>query len=120
MTDRRALTIPALLAASAVCVATVVVRNHHAGNTFYGFLVWNLALAWIPFVLALLFYDGQRREMRTAGLAVLGALWLVFFPNAPYIVTDFVHAPHTGDVVKISSLYESSYSFSYVGGVRPY
>ncbi len=33
---------------------------------------------------------------------------------------NFIHAPHTGDVVKISSLYESSYSFSYVGAVRPY
>jgi NlpC/P60 family len=34
--------------------------------------------------------------------------------------SQFIHAPHTGDVVKISSLYESNYSFSYVGGVRPY
>jgi len=33
---------------------------------------------------------------------------------------DFIHAPHTGDVVKISSLNDSTYSFSYVGAVRPY
>jgi hypothetical protein len=33
---------------------------------------------------------------------------------------NFIHAPHTGDVVKISSLNESNYSFSYVGAVRPY
>ena len=33
---------------------------------------------------------------------------------------EFIHAPHTGDVVKISSLDESSYSFSYLGAVRPY
>jgi hypothetical protein len=33
---------------------------------------------------------------------------------------EFVHAPHSGDVVKISSLTESTYSFSYVGAVRPY
>ena len=54
---------------------------------------------------------------------------LVFFhpgPNGPGHVgiyiggSQFIHAPHTGDVVKISSLYESNYSFSYVGGVRPY
>jgi len=54
---------------------------------------------------------------------------LVFFhrgPSGPGHVgiyvggTDFIHAPHSGDVVRISSLYESSYSFSYVGAVRPY
>jgi cell wall-associated NlpC family hydrolase len=33
---------------------------------------------------------------------------------------QFIQAPHTGDVVKISSLYETSYSLSYVGAVRPY
>jgi hypothetical protein len=33
---------------------------------------------------------------------------------------NFIHAPHSGDVVKISSLTESSYSFSYMGAVRPY
>jgi cell wall-associated NlpC family hydrolase len=33
---------------------------------------------------------------------------------------QFIHAPHTGDVVKISSLYETRYALSYVGAVRPY
>ena len=33
---------------------------------------------------------------------------------------DFVQAPHTGDVVKISSLSEFGYASSYVGAVRPY
>jgi cell wall-associated NlpC family hydrolase len=33
---------------------------------------------------------------------------------------SFIHAPHTGDVVKISSLYETRYALSYVGAVRPY
>lgn len=32
----------------------------------------------------------------------------------------FIHAPHTGDVVKISSLYDPQYALSYVGAVRPY
>jgi hypothetical protein len=33
---------------------------------------------------------------------------------------SFIHAPHTGDVVKVSSLYETRYALSYVGAVRPY
>jgi cell wall-associated NlpC family hydrolase len=54
---------------------------------------------------------------------------LVFFhpgPSGPGHVGiyigggEFIHAPHTGDVVKISSLNDADYSFSYVGGVRPY
>lgn len=32
----------------------------------------------------------------------------------------FIQAPHTGDVVKISSLSEPSYAFGFVGAVRPF
>jgi cell wall-associated NlpC family hydrolase len=32
----------------------------------------------------------------------------------------FIHAPHTGDVVKISSLDDPTYALAYVGAVRPY
>jgi hypothetical protein len=32
----------------------------------------------------------------------------------------FIHAPRTGDIVRISSLYETRYALSYVGAVRPY
>jgi NlpC/P60 family protein len=54
---------------------------------------------------------------------------LVFFHPGPlgpghegmYIGGDrFIHAPHTGDVVKISSLSDFGYASSYVGAVRPY
>ena len=33
---------------------------------------------------------------------------------------SFIHAPQTGDVVKISSLFEARYALSFVGAVRPY
>jgi uncharacterized membrane protein len=88
--ERGALTIPALLAASALCIATVEYRGYHTGDSFYEFLVWNLILAWVPLVLAIAAYVSARRG---AGIpaAVLGVLWLLFFPNAPYLLSDFIH-----------------------------
>jgi uncharacterized membrane protein len=90
LTSRRALTIPALLAASAFCVLLVVYRRHHTGDPFYDFLVWNLVLAWVPFALALAAYANARRGGGPF-VVVLGVLWLLFFPNAPYLLTDFIH-----------------------------
>jgi uncharacterized membrane protein len=88
---RRIAVVISLGLASLGCCGLVLVRNVYTGNDNFRYLAWNLFLAWVPFVLAMLFYDGQRRGTRAPGLVVLGALWLVFFPNAPYIVTDFIH-----------------------------
>jgi cell wall-associated NlpC family hydrolase len=48
---------------------------------------------------------------------------LVFFDGLGHVGiyvgnNEFVHAPHTGDVVKISSLSDSWYASSYVGAKR--
>ncbi len=91
LSARRTAVVASLALGSLGCCGLVVVRNLQTENPNFRYLIWNLFLAWVPFVLALLFYDGQRRGMRAPGLLALGALWLVFFPNAPYIVTDFVH-----------------------------
>lgn len=58
----------------------------------YAFLVWNLFLAWIPYLSGLWAASlHQRYPARWWTLIIPGALWLSFFPNAPYIVTDFLH-----------------------------
>ena len=66
-------------------------RERHYGAHDFRFLVWNLILAWVPLVFALVVYDGYRRGAGLLRLAPALALWLLFLPNAPYIVTDFVH-----------------------------
>lgn len=88
--DRRIATIFALVAASGFSLALLAVRVERSGMDGYDFLVWNLFLAWVPFALALAVYDFGRRGSGRAALG-LGALWLLFLPNAPYIVTDLVH-----------------------------
>ena len=80
----------ALLAASALCVVTLEVRTHETGDPYYRFLVWNLMLAWVPVALAAAAYGRARRRV-DAVVAVLLVLWLLFFPNAPYLLTDFIH-----------------------------
>jgi uncharacterized membrane protein len=65
--------------------------------------LWNLFLAWIPFGLALLGYDRHRRGAPPVQLLALGVLWLLFLPNAPYIVTDF---RYLGDLTGKAFWYE--------------
>ena len=86
--DRRIAVLAALGGLSAAVLGLVAFRvayTHSAAGTN---LVWNLFLAWIPLWLALLLYDRHAHRARLATLSSLGLLWLLFFPNAPYIVTD--------------------------------
>jgi len=109
MSDRRLAILGSLLGLTLLVYAMVGVRVVYSGSQHYGALVWNLFLAWIPFVLALIVYDGFRRGASRVPLLVGGALWLLFFPNAPYIVTDLKHlrtwdgAPIWFDVVMASA-----------------
>ena len=85
---RRQLLLLLLLAASAALCSAVTIRVFAFHSLDLANLVWNLFLAWIPFVVALALYDAARREASTTMLLVLGSVWLVFLPNAPYIATD--------------------------------
>ena len=75
---------------SALCAATVEVRIRHSHTDAYRFLDWNLFLAWVPLVFALAAHASSRRRHRLLTV-LLGLLWLLFFPNAPYMLTDFIH-----------------------------
>jgi uncharacterized membrane protein len=94
---RRLVTVFGLVAVSLFCVALVGLRFAERGSTKFTGLTWNLFLAWIPFALAVVVYDRWRRHGPRATLLGLGVLWLLFFPNAPYIVTDYVHLDRTAD-----------------------
>jgi uncharacterized membrane protein len=91
MSDRRLATLGSLLGLTLLVYAMVGVRVAYSGSPHYGALVWNLFLAWIPLVVAVMVYDGFRRGASWLPLLLGGSLWLLFFPNAPYIVTDLKH-----------------------------
>jgi uncharacterized membrane protein len=108
--SRRRLAVVASLALlSGLAVAMVVARIIYTGESTYANLIWNLTLAWIPLLLALFLYDAARRGAGSWLLLSVGVAWLLFFPNAPYLMTDFqllrdwTEAPIWYDVVLLST-----------------
>lgn len=85
-------TLFALMLASALGLALLAARALVTQRLDYLFLVWNLLLAWAPLcfvsVAALLYFWRGWKSAPFLGCAIL---WLLFLPNAPYIVTDFIH-----------------------------
>ena len=53
------------------------------------FLLWNLFLAFVPWFAASIVYIKNIKNKFL--LIVIIIFWLVFFPNAPYILTDLIH-----------------------------
>jgi uncharacterized membrane protein len=91
LSTRRRAIYAALALLSLFSVALVATRYVYSREPLFGWLIWNLVLAWIPFVLSIVIYDRHRDGARLRSLVPLGALWLLFLPNAPYILTDFKH-----------------------------
>lgn len=79
-------------------ILLLIVRIRITQNFFLLFLGWNLVLAYIPMGIALFLYKYPqlfaKRWFRI--LCTLG--WILFFPNAPYVITDFIHLKHSHGV----------------------
>jgi uncharacterized membrane protein len=92
---RFALIVLSLLAASVLSIGTLVAQIHATHDHRYTSLLWNLFLAWIPLIAAVLAFALARLHAG-ALVGVLVAVWLLFFPNAPYVLTDFIHLHGNG------------------------
>ncbi len=68
-------------------VFLVGIRVLYSESLGYVFLVWNLWLAIIPFLIS---YFLARKRNKVFQLFLFVA-WILFFPNALYIITDLVH-----------------------------
>jgi uncharacterized membrane protein len=74
----------------ALSFALIGVRVFITQRLTFVFLLWNLFLAAIPFALSAALHLAARKPKARLLLPV-GAVWLLFFPNAPYLVTDLFH-----------------------------
>lgn len=90
---RQLAVVGSLLFATAVCVTLFFLRAARTSGFTHSGLMWNLFLAWVPMVCALAAYNLAQRASLWRWLALGGCvpMWLVFFPNAPYMVTDITH-----------------------------
>jgi uncharacterized membrane protein len=95
--DRRIAVVASLAVLSLFVLAMAVARVLYTRSLDNAGIAWNLFLAWIPFVLALVVY-ARARSLARPSLIALAGLWLLFFPNAPYIVTDLKHVGDGGGV----------------------
>ncbi len=75
------------------CISLSLMRVACTGSHAYLFLNWNLILAIIPLLLSSYLLMFRKRINRYSFMA-LAFLWLIFFPNSPYILTDLFHLHH--------------------------
>jgi uncharacterized membrane protein len=90
-----------LTVVSATLFTAGAVANH---SLQFGYLLWNLFLAWIPLIVAILLVRMLRNYLWTSWKPfTLTILWLVVLPNSFYMISDFVHIQ---DVMRHNLLYD--------------
>lgn len=73
------------------CLSLITARVYYTKSITYLFLYWNLALALVPLITStLLTHVKFLRRLHI----LLFIIWFIFFPNAPYVLTDLVHLKH--------------------------
>jgi uncharacterized membrane protein len=76
-----------LVLLSAFCVCLEALRMLFTSTAAYIFLPYNLLLAWVP----VWFCTHLFQPTSKLRFALIFTGWLLFFPNAPYIITDLLH-----------------------------
>lgn len=87
-------------------------RNHSAG---YSYLIWNLLLAWLPLLFAILITRTLQNKRWSSWQGIgYSILWLVFLPNSFYMISDYIHLL---EVKRVDVLFDTVMftSFVYVG-----
>ena len=106
----------AMLALALVwCGGLITFRTLWTRNFDYTFLFWNLGLAAAPLFFSILVIMQRRFPLQL----IFGCLWLLFLPNAPYVLTDLLHlsaldsGPLWVDVLMLSSCAATALALGY-------
>jgi uncharacterized membrane protein len=100
--------------------ALLLFRMMVTESIFYGFLIWNLVLAVVPYLLTYIMLANKSITSKKHLLLPFTAIWLLFLPNAPYIITDFLHLkieagmPEWFDILLLASFAFSGLLFGFL------
>ena len=85
-------TIYPILLSTVFAIALFITRVFQSYSFAYTNLIWNLFLAWLPLLFSLWAVTLYKAQPDRRWVIIFpGFLWLLFFPNAPYLITDFLH-----------------------------
>ena len=76
------------MASTCFSCVLVLLRIIHTGRPVFLWLIWNLFLAYVPYLLSSWLTQRQPTRWR---LLIISAIWLLFIPNSFYILTDLFH-----------------------------
>jgi uncharacterized membrane protein len=81
----------ALVFASLLSICLLLIRVKLTLSIFFMFLLWNLFLGFIPYVLSSVLKNNIRYQENRFIRILIATTWLLFLPNSFYIITDFIH-----------------------------
>jgi len=91
-------------------VSLLMIRIFLTGEFYFTFLLWNLFLAAIPWLVSQI--AEKYRDISVVGNLSLFAIWLLFLPNTFYVITDLIHLKNsTGFYVMLDILLILSFAF---------
>ncbi len=109
-----------LVMMSGICFILSILRIIIAHNQVFLFFNWNLILAIIPWLASTAIMISPTYRTNKPILIGLLLLWILFFPNSPYILTDLFHLktrlriPVWYDLVEIMSFAWTGLMFGFV------
>ena len=80
-----------IILSSVLSIFLCLFRMYNTQTIIYGFLIWNLFLAWIPFIISNTLLTTEAKFNSKFYNYFLFIVWLLFLPNCPYIITDIIH-----------------------------
>ena len=82
---------PWLMISVVTGISLLLIRILYTRQLTLSFFLWNLFLAYIPYLISASVKNYHKLQKPGLLSVTVVFTWLAFFPNAPYILTDFIH-----------------------------